>query len=374
MAALSISTKRESAAAALQGISILAFLALLMGAGCAKISEPQPPQIRIPKPATDLSARQLSEFIVLSFSMPTQNTDGSPATTLRNVDIFRLTEDLNTGKNRASLAEEQFLQEAVRVLSIPASKFSDYLREETFLIHDKLPLPEGSLMDSSAFRYAVRFVNKKNQAAGLSNQAFIKPVRIPLPPAQLTAEVTENFIRLTWHPPSENMDGSKPAKIVGYNIYRSEEPGAFPGAPINSEPVLNPAFEDRHFQYNKTYYYAVSILGSLQDPCAESRPSNAFSAVARDIFPPLPPKNFSAVLDGASIVLLWTASASQDVAGYRVYRIDVGTTAWQPLENELISALSYRDKRADSKSRYRIVAVDAHGNESAPVTTAVETQ
>jgi hypothetical protein len=247
--------------------------------------------------------------------MPDQNVDGSAVTTLRNVDVFRLAEDTNKGERPVALSEAEFLKQAVQILSISASRFSDYLQEKTFLIRDK-PLATGeSTQESFAFRYAVLFVNNRNQAAGLSNQVLIKPVPIPHPPTGLSAEAAESLVRLKWLPPSENMDGSKPARIAGYNIYRSEDPSRFPSMPLNPDPVQNPGYEDRDFQYNKTYYYAVSIVGSLRHPYAESQLSNVSSTVTRDIFPPLPPEGFTALFDGKNTVLLWAASASKDVAG-----------------------------------------------------------
>jgi fibronectin type 3 domain-containing protein len=229
---------------------------------------------------------------------------------------------------------------------------------------------------SSSFRYAVLFANNRNKAAGLSNQVLIKPLPIPLPPSGLSAEITEGSINLKWALPSENMDGSKPARIAGYNIYKAEEPRMLPAAPINSDPVQNPAYEDHSFQFDKTYYYAVSIVGNIANPRAESQLSEVLSAVSRDVFPPAPPKNFTALPDGGSILLLWAPSVSPDVAGYRIYRIEEGTKTEQLLQNELIITLSYRDNHVNSDKRcqYRILAVDTHGNESTPVLAAVEIQ
>jgi fibronectin type 3 domain-containing protein len=297
--------------------------------------------------------------------------DGSAVTTLRQVDVYRLAEDEGRGESPA-LPEEEYLKRAVRILSIPVSRFSDYLHDKTFRIEDRPSAPKASVKDSTAFRYAVLFVNKRNQAAGFSNQAVIRPVSIPSPPTVISAEVAQDLIRLKWLPPSENMDGSRPARIAGYNIYRSEDPSRFSSTPVNPEPVLVPAYDDRDFQFDKTYHYAVSVVGSVINPYAESHLSDVFSTVTRDIFPPLPPQEFTAIANGDNVVLLWGASESPDVAGYRVYRVEEGATAGQPLQNELITALSCRDLRSGGKGRYSIVAVDTHGNESAPVLTAVE--
>jgi hypothetical protein len=344
---------------------------LVLCAGCAKIAEPQPPRALIPKPAGDLTARQLADSVVITFSMPGENTDGSPVRTLRSVDIYRLVEGPDTGEDPPPMPEAEFLRRAALILSIPESRLPDYRSENSIVIRDELLLPERSLIYSSTFRYGVLLVNKRNQAAGLSNQAAIRPIPIPLAPTALSGEVSEHSINIKWTPPVENMDGSMPARLAGYNIYRSEDPKRLPLAPINAIPVQTPFYEDRNFQFDRTYYYAVSTVGKAENPQAESRVSDIFSIVTRDIFPPDPPADFTAVRDGESVLLLWSPSPSPDVAGYRIARSDDGS-APRPLHGGLIAALSYRDSGAPKTSSYSVIAVDGHGNESRAVETAVD--
>ena len=347
--------------------AMLAVLALALAAGCAKIGDPQPPRIRIPKPAGDLAAHQVADSVELTVSVPAQNTDGSAATTLRQVDVLRLAEDAGKNEQTGPVPEEEFMKQAVRILSIPESRFLSYRRENSFIIRDSLDFPQKSVIYSSGFRYAVLFINDRNQAAGLSNQAFIRPVPIPRAPADISTEVTESSINLRWQRPAENMDGSTPARIAGFNIYRSEEAGAFPPAPLNAVPAQNPAYEDHDFKFDQTYFYAVSTVGNAENPHAESPLSDALKVVSRDVFAPAPPREFTAVADGKDIILLWSPSPSTDVAGYRIYRLEDGKAPGTLLQNELINNLSYRDTRLEGKWKYSIRAVDAHGNESPPV-------
>ncbi len=353
---------------------LLTAAAALSGSGCAKISEPQPPVVRLPKPAIDLAVRQISDSLVLTVSEPTQNTDGAPATSFRKMQVLRVSESLRTGEILPSLPEDQFLERADQVLLIPSTDFSNYLRDQTFIIQDRSLSSKGLQVYSHVFRYAVRFINNKNRSAGLSNQASIAPVAIPPPPEGLSAQVTEDFIRLSWPAPSENTDGSKPPRIVGYNVYRSDESGKLPTIPLNQKPVQKPEFEDRNFQFDKTYYYAVGTVGSLQNPYAESLPSNILTVISRDVFPPAPPRDFNAILEGGGVILLWTPSAASDVAGYRLYRQERGATTRQLLQNELITGLSFRDTHVEPGKGYvySLQAVDTHGNESTEARTEVE--
>lgn len=354
---------------------LIAAIYLLLNTGCARIADPQPPKIRIPKSAADLTVYQLAHSIVLSVSMPDQNTDGSPITTLQRVDIFRIEEESVTDTIEATLSEKQFLTQASRIQAIPKAQFPDYLHDKTFIIRDEPQITLESGFYTTAFRYAVAFVNDKGQAAGLSNQVTIQPVPIPPPPEEISGEITESAIQLKWAPPP-NMDGSKPSAIDGYNIYRSEQPEVFPSTPINPLPVKQTEFEDHRFQFNKTYYYAVTTIGSLRKPFAESLRSKVLRLETRDVFPPVPPKDLNALFEKGMVILLWAPSSSSDVAGYRITRQEQGATTSQLLQQELITSLSFRDHNIELGKlyEYSIQAIDTSGNESSAVRAAVKTQ
>lgn len=342
--------------------------------GCAKTGEPHPPAVLVPKPAADLVARQYSDQVLLAFSMPAQNTDGSPVDVLGSIEIWRRTDE-RTNKAFA-LTDPEFLKGAEKIQSIAADKISAFQRDKMILIRDDLAFADRSSIYSKEFRYAVRFVNRKRQSAGLSNQSIVAPVPIPPPPRNLSAEVTQDFIRLKWAAPAENMDGSVPPRIAGYNIYRTEDPKNFPAAPLNHDLVSKPEFEDRDFVFDKTYYYSVSIVGSRENPYGESLASAALALLPRDTFPPGAPQNLNGVAAGPAVLLLWAAPPERDVAGYRVYRREDGETAPRLLQQELVKALSYRDEKVQQsrKYSYRVTAVDTYGNEGPAAEAEVEIQ
>ncbi len=353
-----------------RGFLLLLFACPLFLTGCAKTGDPHPPVVLVPKPATDLAASQYSDQILLTFSIPIQNTNGSPAATLGSIEVWRRIEDRT--KDPAQLSEAEFLKGAEKILSITAENAAGFQRDKSLVFRDSLSIADRSQIYTKAFRHAIRFVNRKRQSAGLSNQSLVAPVPIPPPPGNLSAEVTQDYIRLRWSAPVENLDGSTPARIAGYNIYRSEDPKSFPAASINQGPVTKPEFEDRSFEFDKTYYYSVSIVGSREHPYAESLSSPALMAVPRDTFPPGAPRNLNAVAAGPAVLLLWTAPAERDVAGYRIYRQEEGESAPKPMQQEPVKALSYRDEKVQPgrKYTYRVAAVDTHGNEG-PAAEAV---
>ena len=110
-------------------------------------------------------------------------------------------------------------------------------------------------------------------------------------------------------------------------------------------------------------------MGSLRQPYPESLPSPSVSIDAKDVFPPSPPADFSALVQGNTIVLLWEPSPSTDVAGYRLYRMEKGKEDRRLIQPELVRGLSFRDAGVEpgKQYEYEIQAVDAYGNTSQPV-------
>jgi hypothetical protein len=351
-------------------MKILLFAVLLGLSACAKTGDPQPPLVQLPRPSADLAATQLDDGIVLTVSMPKENTDGSPVGTLRDIEVLRVAEE-NT-KASGEIPEDEFLNRAERVLAV-SDDFSKVLIGEKLVFRDTLGSVDKAAFYRRSFRYAVRFINSRNQTAGLGNQVIIAPVPVPLPPDGVSAEVSQDFIRVRWKTPAENSDGSRPARIAGYKLYRTEDPKSFPALPVHGDLLPKPELEDRDFQFDKTYYYAVSVVASAETPYAESRPSGAFAVTPVDKFAPGPPPNLQVVMEKGIVILLWTAPQAPDIAGYRIYRSHNGGDRVQ-LVSEPVSALSFRDGKAGpgTTCRYIVTTVDTHGNEGPAAQISIE--
>jgi len=354
----------------LGGLSLAA--ALLLLSSCAKTADPQPPTLRVPRPATDLRATQYSDTVILTVSMPTQNTNGSPVTSLRSIELFRVVE-ARPGLARA-WNDQELEERGDRILSVGSDRFAAYGNQNTFVYRDTEPVPDRRRLFRSALTYAIRFINNRNQTAGFSNRAYLEPMPIPGAPTGLAADRYPDRIDLQWVPPAANLDGTKPPNVAGYNVYRSEDPNSFPPVPLNQSPVAAPAFADTGFEFDRTYYYSVSVIGNLKDPYAEGRPSQPLRVDARDTFPPGRPGNLNAVVEGTVVVLLWTPPAAADVAGYRVYRSEEGMPARKPLHEGILATLSFRDENAPhgKKLVYSVTAVDRHSNEGPRAEVTVE--
>ena len=146
---------------------------------------------------------------------------------------------------------------------------------------------------------------------------------------------------------------------------------------------------DRTAQKGESYRYTARRLRevSLQGHALELRSdlSSPVTVTMLDTFPPGVPTGIEAIAGGAtpsdrSIDLSWTPDIDPDLAGYSVYRQEV-TSAGQVagtatrLNTTPIVGPAYRDQTAVPGHRYayRVTAVDASGNESAPSADVQET-
>jgi hypothetical protein len=325
--------------------------------------------VRAPLHVESLSVEQRGAQLILSF--PFTRTS---RTRLQRIDVYRLVElpDAPMG-----LPIETFSERASVVYSILADDIP--LDGSGVVYNDALDVK--SELQSKRYRYAVRMFNTAGQAADFSNYAMIEPVfNLALPPAVLKAKQVETQIEITWDPPAGNMNETSPANVAGYNIYRRQG-GSF--YKINAEPLLDPRFIDRSFQFGANYQYMVRSLSfktgaaSLSESI-ESDGSQPLDYTPKDTFPPAPPKPITIASINSMVSLFWPLNAEPDVVGYNIYRAeDEGAPPekWVKLNPELHRTASFRDDRAQvgKKYLYQITAVDAYGNESARSETVSET-
>ena len=79
----------------------------------------------------------------------------------------------------------------------------------------------------------------------------------------------EHHVTLSWQPPVN----AKSEKVVGYNVYRSAQPGG-PDT-IQASRVPTPTYVDKNVESGKTYYYVIT---SIDESGRESRQSQEIRA------------------------------------------------------------------------------------------------
>ncbi len=336
------------------------FFALLTGLSCGKRKPPLPPVEKITQRA-EISGTQRGNIITLSWDLPVQNTSAGNTLNISRADVYRLAESLTAP---LTLSEEEFASRSTLISTLPVSA-EDFKRGQLSFT-DTLQFTG----QPARLRYAIRFVNAAGQKAAFSNFLLIEPTtKVAGSPTQLAAQISDNGILLAWNAPKENVDGSTPVNIIGYNVYRGS--GADDSASVlNSTPLTENKFNDRLFDFGANYRYFVRTvsLGVGGEP-VESLNSNTVELQPKDIFAPRPPSAVTIAAAPGNLSIFFAVNTEKDLAGYQVYRSnnsDQPLSDWTLLTKELLTTNTYRDTNVQSGKTYfyYLTAVDKNGNVS----------
>lgn len=295
--------------------------------------------------------------------MPEKNAPPGSSLHINRADIYRLAEPLDAPQ---SISEEEFASRStlVATLNIRESDFSSQMLSYT----DTLQFAR----QAARLRYAIRLVNDAGQKAGFSNFFLLEPAaRVASAPSSLSAAVTQDAIRLTWTAPTANVDGSTPANLLGYNIYRSPSE-KIPGKLLNKTPVTGTNFDDEFFEFETRHFYFVRSVsvGTGGEP-VESGESNIIQLTPKDTFPPSPPAAITIAATPSTISIFFAANPEKDVSGYRLYRSEDETlerSQWQLMTQEPLTVTTFQDSKVESGRTYfyYLTAIDRFGNVSEP--------
>lgn len=343
--------------------------AVFISLSCGKRKPPQPPIEKVVQ-RTEITGTQQGNVIVLSWVLPAQNADIGSILNLSRADVYRLAEPLNSP---LSLSEEEFAARSTLISSVPISD-SDFQKSELNFT-DTLEFGGRNVR----LRYAIRFVNASGQKAAFSNFLLIEPTaKVAGSPVSLGGKVLEESIELDWTSPAENVDGSKPANIIGFNVYRID--GEVSAAKIlNKNPVSGNNFTDRTFSFGTDYRYFVRTvsLGSNSQPF-ESLNSTTITIKPRDIFPPSAPNSITIAAAPNYLSLFFAVNSEKDVVGYQIYRSNDPQqpfSKWKLLTNNLLTTNTFQDTNVEPGKTYYyyLTAIDRSGNVSDKSVVVFET-
>ena len=335
---------------------------MLLTTNCGKRKAPLPP-VETVQQRINISGKQFGNKISIFWVMPIRNASTSNILNIDRVDLYRIIEPENTP---LTLSEEDFANKSILIASIPITD-ADF-NKKTLTYVDELKFSGQSIR----LRYALRFVNSSGQKAAFSNFLIIEPsVKSAEAPKSLKSEITERAINLTWTAPQQNIDGSTPANILGYNIYRvTNKPENT--QKLNQTPVSETQFSDKTFEFEREYAYFVRAvsLGKDGEP-VESLESNTISILPRDTFPPAAPTAFTIAAAPNVLSIFFAVNLENDISGYRIYRstdVKQPKSDWLLLTNEILQTNTFQDKSIESGKLYYyyLTAVDKAGNESRP--------
>jgi hypothetical protein len=331
---------------------LLPALAILVG--CASSGPPLPPSLNLPAPVSDLRAVRKGDHVLLSWTVPTQTTDHESAGRLGPTLICR-----------SSAPEVSTCGTTVAEVAPAGASAASYVDH----------LPAAVPTDPTArLTYAVEALNRNRRGAGLSNQVRVSSFPAQPPPQNFQVEASAQGVRITWSCPALSSPESSTLEYK-LRIYRRAE-GSTADTRVAEPDVMscqNPVF-DQNFEWEKTYEYRAAVVTTIRVPgqaetVIEGDDTPAMKLFVHDTFPPAVPAGLQAVYSpaeqGGFIDLVWSPDSEADLAGYNVYRRELGGAA-EKLNSELVKTPAYRDTtvNAHQKYLYSVSAVDVRGNES----------
>jgi hypothetical protein len=337
-------------------------LILLTSFGCGKRKPPLPPIERVSQ-RIEISGFQQGSIINLSWEMPARNAPDGSVLNIERVEIYRLAEPLDSS---TSLTEEEFASQSTLIASLPISE-NDFARKQ-LTYKDNLDFAGQAVR----LRYSIRFVNASGQRAVFSNFLLIEPTaKIAVSPSLLTVKETEDEILINWIAPETNVDGSRPANVLGFNIYRKQSENENFRL-LNNSPVTKTQFSDSFFEFDKQYTYFVRAvsLGNNGIP-VESADSNIATILPKDAFPPASPSAITIAASPNNLSIFFAANTERDVIGYRIYRTlnpNLPKADWQLLTKELLKTNTFQDTTVEAGKTYYyyLIAIDNAANVSEP--------
>jgi hypothetical protein len=357
-------------------VAALASVCLGLGA-CGKVGPPQPPLTRTPVRPNQLAAAQVGSAVRLTWSAPRLDLRPSEPSSVRRADVYRLRQ---TRDATPFVVPDDFEGQADIVGFIDYDSLKKQLGSDDKLTYeDRLDLSQPAVLANARFQYAVRYVDGRGRPQAFSNIVSLEPVPgIAKPPTGLAVAQAQDQVTVTWTPPAENIDGSVPAQVAGYNIYRVSPKAERLGRPLNDRLLTDPRYVDRNFLYNTPYIYVIRSVSQAPDQIVESSDSERLAVTPKDTFPPAAPTNVTVASASGVVSLFWPSNAESDVVGYYVYRIEgepSPTAKWTRITDSPVTRTTYRDERVRTGTRYsyRITAVDRFGNQSQPSEPSTET-
>jgi predicted small lipoprotein YifL len=338
--------------------------ALLSAVACGRKGPLELPFSRIPGPVEDVVVTQRGDRAILEWTNPGRNIDGHPPVDVEAVEIWSVQADAGGAGSPPKAGDPGTSGRLVVRLAkadlalVPGTGGGGSPRWTA-----SVPL-EANTSGAPRRAFILRVLANGRKSSEFSPPVSFEPRPCALPPKNPSARVEESFVEIRWSAPAANVDGTTPPVVRGYLVYRSDDGG--PLRRLTPEPVAELRFEDREAGFGRVLRYVVRAASAAADPYLESGDSEAVEIVPRDVFPPAPPGEVVGIAEGGSVSLSWRAHPDSDLAGYKVWRREEGTSREVLLTPEAVAGNVFLDasRLPAGLYFYSVSAVDRNGNES----------
>ncbi len=204
---------------------------------------------------------------------------------------------------------------------------------------------DTGLVNDRSYAYRIVAVDTHGNRSAPSAAVSATPTDLapPAAPTGLVAVRGDGQVALSWTANPE-------PDLATYRVLRD-------GTEVAT--VTGTSYTDTGLVNDRAYAYRIVAVDTHGNRSAASDP--AVSATPTDLTPPAVPTGLAAARGDGRVTLSWLANGEPDLASYRVLRdgLEIATVT---------GATSYLDTAVanDTAYAYRLVAVDTHGNRSAP--------
>jgi fibronectin type 3 domain-containing protein len=324
--------------------SLVLFIAslLVLGSGCGVKAPPVSLDSIVPEAVRDLDASVREARVILQWSLPTENTDG---TKLVDLVGFKVLRESFKGEECPGCPERL----------VPIAEIDLGSRESYIAVGGRIVWIDKGLQPGKTYGYRVVAFNKRGHLGQKSNRVEVLWGIPPPPPDQFRAAPGDGVVELEWAPVE---------KAVGYNIYRSGTGKEFPLRPVNRKLAEDMRYRDTEVVNEREYRYAVRSLSKEGKTLIEGENSTPITVVPVDLIPPSPPTGLMAFPLEDGVELGWIANPELDVVGYHVYRRRVGEPQFERLTDKPVREAVYLDRGVSRGEEYdyRITAIDGSRN------------
>jgi len=323
-------------------------LCILTLGGCGKKGDPSAPRAVVPAKVESLSAHPQGRSIVVSWAIPTKNTDGSELLDLKGFKLLRSVQPFDKAcrdcPKRFSLLYE--IDYETYMMSKPRATTIEYR--------------DNDLSVRTIYTYSVVSSNAARQLSPPARTGEIFWDVPAMPPQNLQARLQEKSVILSWAAPTGREEGAPLQEVAGYNLYRRGPGEAHTLAPLNREPITTLACRDRGVEADQDYFYTLRSVRKVGETFIESEGCEEVAVSTTDRTPPDVPAGLIAIPTTRGIVLKWNDSAASDLKGYNLYRQAGDAADFIKVTPAPLSIGSYLDTSvADGQTyTYAVTAVD----------------
>lgn len=329
--------------------ALISFALILLFFACGKKGELKIPEAIVPQEIKDLKAKASGNEIILHFSIPTKNNDGSLLTDLRGFKVLRSEKKLGEG---CVNCPGKFI--LIADIEYPPKPGVTIFKGEVAEFRDK------NLFPSREYQYRIISYNSQGEFSKESNTARVFWDIPPSPVKGFNVTAGDRMINLSWEKVEKLSDGTPLQEPIFYNCYVGEAGKELPFSPHHPQPLETSSYQAVDLKNDQPYLISVHAVRKVGEGWVESESSPIMTAIPVDLIPPSTPEGLTAFWTDKGVSLRWEFSPEIDLAGYNIYRREEGELTFKKLNTEPLKFTVFidTDAKRNKDYYYAVSAVD----------------